>query len=68
MPIYTTTGHWQSAPDCPELYEVEANSIEEAICQAEVEALNGRPFNLLDSFINDFVYEGRVNLVSSWAG
>lgn len=70
MPIYSTTGHWMSDAEAPLFYEVEANDIGDAICLAEAEALleRGKPFNEKDQFINDFVYEGQVNLVSSWAG
>ena len=68
---YTLTGHFASDPTAPTVHTVEAESIAEAIKQAEVLATWDDPYtgkHKNDPYINDFVFEGEPKVVSTWAG
>lgn len=70
--IYTTVGHWQSSPECPEIYIVDASGIADAIAAsvrtACTEAGTTPESCGLDPFTNTVVFEGDCKVVSTWAG
>lgn len=70
MKQFTIIGHFQSAPDQPHCFHVEAVDIPSAIRAGEQAAANetGEPISPVDPFVNTFVIAGHVEVLSSWAG